>query len=132
MTLKHLFLSVSPRVSSPARTEIHEFESKTVVCTATANPAPVSSDYKWFNPEGYQNSSSSELTITRATKKDAGRYTCHISVRSNDYGLLNSTSHTTVTVLCKLFTLHCFGEYNIIAAGQKNQQSVTYTISLGD
>ena len=106
MTLKHFFLSVSPRVSSPARTEIREFESKTVVSTSTANPSPLSNDYKWFNTDGYLNSSSSELTITKATKKDAGRYTCHVSVRSNEYGLqLNGTSHTTVTVLCEFFTL---------------------------
>ena len=100
--------SVSPRTSSPDRIEISEYESETITCTATANPAPVSNDYKWFNPDGYLNSSSSELTVSRATKKDVARYTCHVSVRSNEYGLLNGTSHTTVTVLCKLSILHCF------------------------
>ena len=98
---------VSPRVSSPAITEIREFDSTTVSCTATANPAPVSSDYKWFNPDGYLNSSSSELRVTRSTKEDAGQYICHVSVRSNGYGLLNGTSSTMVTVLCKLFILYC-------------------------
>ena len=100
--------SVSPRVSSPDRIEIHEFDSTTVTCTAAANPAPVSNDYKWFNPDGYQNSSSSELTVTRAIKKDAGGYICHVSVWSNEYGLLNGTSHTMVNVLCKLFIPYCF------------------------
>ena len=102
--------SVSPRASSPDRIEIHEYESEAITCIATANPAPVSSDYKWFNPDGYLNSSSSELTVTRSTKKDSGRYTCHVSVRSNEYGLLIGTSHSTVTVLCKLFILQCFCE----------------------
>ena len=99
------YCSVSPRASSPDRIGINEYESKAITCTATANPAPVSSDYKWFNPDGYLNSSSSELTIPRALKEDAGGYTCHVSARSNEYGLLNGTSHTIVTVLCELFTL---------------------------
>ena len=93
--------SVSPRASSPDKLEVREFESKTLVCTATANPLPTSNDYKWFNPDGYLNSSSSELRITRATKEDAGRYVCHVSVRRNEFGLLNGTSHTLVTVLCE-------------------------------
>ena len=97
----------SPRVYSASNFYIREFESDKITCTATANPAPVPNDFKWFNSEGYLNSTSSELTITRAIKKDAGWYTCHVSVRSNEYGLqLNGTSHTMVTVLCKLFVLH--------------------------
>ena len=119
MTLKHLFFLVSPRVSSPARTEICEFESKTVVCTGTANPSPVSNDYKWLHLDGYKNSSSSELTVTRATKKDAGRYTCQISVRSNEYGLLNGTSHTMVNVLCKLFISYYFFSQNTVTAAHR-------------
>ena len=102
MILKQLFLSVSPRVSSPGRIEIREFESKTITCTGIGNPVPVSSDYQWFGPDGYLNSSSPEVTIIRATKEHAGQYTCHVSVRSDKYGLMNGTSHTTVTVLCKL------------------------------
>ena len=96
----------SPRVYSPSNFYIREFESDKTTCTATANPAPVVNDFKWFNSDGYLNSTSPELTITRATKKDAGRYTCHVSVRSNKYGLLNGMSHTMVNVLCKLFVLH--------------------------
>ena len=107
MTLKHFFLSVSPRVSSPGRIKIREFKSKTITCTSIGNPAPVFSDYKWFGPDGYLNSSSPEVTVIRATKEYAGRYTCHVSVRSNEYGLLNGTSHTTVTVLCKYFAPCC-------------------------
>ena len=102
MILKQLFLSVSPRVSSPGRIEIREFESKTITCTGISNPAPVFNDYKWFDLDGYLNSSSAELTNIRATKEDAGQYMCHVSVRSDEYGLLNGTSLTTVTVLCKL------------------------------
>ena len=86
---------------SPSSIEIREFESHTVNCTATANPSPTPNDYKWFNPDGYLNTSSSELTITRATKENAGQYICHVSVRSNEYGPLNGTSLTMVTVLCK-------------------------------
>ena len=122
---------VSPRVSSPAIIEISEFASTKVSCTATANPAPVSRDYKWFNPDGNLNSSSSELTVTRVTKEDAGQYICHVSVRSNGYGLLNGTSHTTVTVLCKLSILHCILSRTLLQLG-KIQQSITCKISSKD
>ena len=87
--------------------EIREFESHTVNCTAVANPSPTPKDYKWFNPDGYLNSSSSELTVSRATKEDAGQYMCHVSVRSDVYELqLNGTSHTMITVLCKCIILY--------------------------
>ena len=91
----------SPRATSPFRTEIRVFESKTLVCQAFANPAPISNDYKWYNPDGHINSSTSELTFTRTTRMDAGNYTCHVRVRSNTYGSLIGTSNTIVTVLCK-------------------------------
>ena len=92
---------------SPSSIEICEFESHTVNCTAAANPSPAPSDYEWFNPKGYLNSSSSELTITRGTKEDAGQYICHVSVTSDEYGLqLNGTSHTMVTVFCKFIILY--------------------------
>ena len=92
---------------SPSSIEIREFESHTVTCTAVANPSPAPGDYKWFNPKGYLNSYSSELTITRATKEDAGQYICHVSVTSDEYGLqLNGTSHTMVTVFCKFIILN--------------------------
>ena len=92
---------------SPSRIEIREFESHTVNCTAVSNPLPTPNNYTWFNPDGYLNSSSSELTVTRATKEDAGRYTCHVSVSSNEYGLqLNGTSHTIINVLCKCILLY--------------------------
>ena len=92
---------------SPSSIEIREFESHTINCTAVANPSPNPNNYTWFNPDGYLNSSSPELTVTRATKEDAGRYTCHVSVWSNEYGFqLNGTSHTMITVLCKCIILY--------------------------
>ena len=111
-----------PRVVSPSRIEIREFESHTVNCAAVANPSPTSNNYTWFNPDGYQNSSSSELTVTRATKEDAGRYTCHVSVWSNEYELqLNGTSHTMVTVLCKLIILYILAiVYTDLATGRSS------------
>ena len=93
---------------SPSSIEIREFESHTINCTAVANPSPTQNNYTWFNPDRYRNSSSSDLTVTRAVKEDAGRYTCYVSVWSNEYGLqLNGTSHTMVNVSYSYYIVVC-------------------------
>ena len=94
-------VSDSPNVTIAAAITIRESESKTLTCTASGNPTPAVGDYKWIHPNRTV-TKSKDLEIREATKDDTGRYRCQVSVRSEVYGLLNGTSDTMVTVLCKL------------------------------
>ena len=87
-------------VASPPLT-LREFQTQTLNCSADSNPAPRDSDFKWTNHNGFVKASSSQLRIVQATKQDTGSYICHVSVRSEEYGLLNGSATTRVTVQCK-------------------------------
>ena len=103
-----LFLDF-PSVTTPGTVTINESESKILTCTASGNPTPAVSDYKWIHPDGTI-TKSKQLEIRGATKDDTGRYRCQVSVRSEVYGLLNGTSNTMVTVQCK-FKIQKYVEY---------------------
>ena len=89
-----------PSVTTPGTVTLRKSESKTLTCTASGNPTPAVSDYKWIHPDGAI-TKSKQLEIRGATKDDTGRYRCQASVRCDVYGLLNGSSDTMVTVQCK-------------------------------
>ena len=94
-------LSDSPRVVASTPLTLQEFQTQTLNCSADSNPAPRDSNFKWTNQNGFVNASLPQLRIVQATKHDTGPYMCHVSVRSEEYGLLNGSATTRVTVQCK-------------------------------
>ena len=96
-----IFFPDFPRVRTTEQVTVRELQPVTVNCSADSNPAPGSNSYRWLNQKNELKSSTSKLQIDRATKLDSGQYTCRVSVQSAEYGPLNGSSSTLLTVLCK-------------------------------